>query len=575
MNKQVLSFITQNQNKYSYIHLLDNILNIQTINNQQFLILQNNKLNLLILPAQLQKIIDFDNQIEFLDCIIQETEILYILQSLSNYKLLLLIYNKNEQKLKVFQRESNESLSKIKIIQIIDSEQLIYNAILIKNQQVCLLTQGLNNQTIDICSEIQNPMDIYRINESLILLLTKHSIYIINNQMEITSINMPIPINNIYQSLTIQNQHYILSNNTLIQFDDKSYTLYDNHIDGITLYDENLYLFYYNDQQQLCLSNIDGKVVIKLDFHKKISNMNIVNLQSLLMIDQEGSAYLIFQPDFNTILQQYFKLDDFKDQQQQQQYSQVNYQQQQITQEYLFNLNKTQRYKQSIDDMISISLKYSYIQLLLLICARIRVFREFFIHIDKMSENGNEKELRNLLDIKKIKKCECIENDQIMEELIEECLKYKNKKIFIYFQKLFIENPLYVNDHYYCQILQCEINRLLYQNANLEMPIIPSYAFKRVTNYIMFLQKAKIVFIQDLFVKKEKQLQLIKKGMIGNAMQCYECLKPISFSVQNKNQQQQENKIVKYMDCYHAIHKQCVQMQHECNYENNKKLFQF
>lgn len=44
-------------------------------------------------------------------------------------------------------------------------------------------------------------------------------------------------------------------------------------------------------------------------------------------------------------------------------------------------------------------------------CARIRVFREFFIHIDKMSENGNEKELRNLLDIKKIKKCECVEND--------------------------------------------------------------------------------------------------------------------------------------------------------------------
>ncbi|CAD8121171.1 unnamed protein product [Paramecium sonneborni] len=585
MNKQVLSFITKNQSKFSYIHLLDNILNIQPINNQQFLLLQNNKLNLLSLPAQLQEIIDFNSEIQFLDCIIQETHILYFLQSLQNYNILFLIYNTNEQKLKVFERESKESLSKIKIFQIIDSEQLIYSGIMIKNEQVCLLNQGLMNLTMDICSEIQNPIDIYRINDSQYLLLSKNTLYQINKQMEIQQINLPIQMNSIPQLLSIQNQHYILQNRILIQFNEISYTQYENSIDGITLYDNNLYVYFYNDQHQLCVSNFEGKIVLKLDFHKKVCQLNIVNLNTLLIIDEQGSGYIVFQPDYKQILEQYFKLDDISNDEQQQMKQQIQQQQQkqyqvqqfkqQFTQEYLFNLNKTLRYRQNIDDMISFSLKYSYIQLLLLMCARIRVFREFFIHIQKMSENGNEQELRKLLEMQKIKKCECIENEQIMEELIEECLKYKDKRIFIYFQKFFIENPQFVNDHYYCEILQCEINRELYQKAQLEMPIIPNFAFKRVTNYILFLQKAKTVFIQDLFIKKEKQLQLVKKGMIGNAMQCYECLKPISFSVQKKRQQPQENKIVKYMDCYHAIHKQCVKMQHDCNYENNKKLFQF
>lgn len=61
--------------------------------------------------------------------------------------------------------------------------------------------------------------------------------------------------------------------------------------------------------------------------------------------------------------------------------------------------------------MITISLKYSFAKLLLLICSRIRVYKEFFSLVRKMSDNGNEKNLRELLDLKTIKKCECIEND--------------------------------------------------------------------------------------------------------------------------------------------------------------------
>jgi hypothetical protein len=50
-----------------------------------------------------------------------------------------------------------------------------------------------------------------------------------------------------------------------------------------------------------------------------------------------------------------------------------------------------------------------------------------------MSDNGNEKDLRDLLDMKKLKKCECVEGDLVMEELVEECLKHSNHRIFIYF----------------------------------------------------------------------------------------------------------------------------------------------
>lgn len=50
--------------------------------------------------------------------------------------------------------------------------------------------------------------------------------------------------------------------------------------------------------------------------------------------------------------------------------------------------------------MITISLKYSFAKLLLLICSRIRVYKEFFSLVRKMSDNGNEKDIKELLDLK-------------------------------------------------------------------------------------------------------------------------------------------------------------------------------
>lgn len=131
----------------------------------------------------------------------------------------------------------------------------------------------------------------------------------------------------------------------------------------------------------------------------------------------------------------------------------------------------------------------------------------FFSQCKKVSENGAENRILELVNMQQLKKCECFENKMLMEEFIEAVIAHKEAPFAVYFIKFLIENPLIVPVNYFVELIQHNLNRDLMVKRNIPMPNIPEAIFKLQLRQIIFLNLSKQIGLQDNFKIRHQNLR--------------------------------------------------------------------
>ncbi|KAM3132222.1 hypothetical protein pb186bvf_015682 [Paramecium bursaria] len=495
---KLVDFILKNQNNM-VLEVEQNIIGLFYIRDKL----------IIIKPSSI--LIDHETRFEIrIDKILDVIELqnkTYILAA-NEDQIMLIIY---EEEIKYFYKSLSLKYSQLLINSIEDEQLMIMDCLIINDDLASILQINIFDYQI---VELRQAKQILRFSKDQIMLINGDEYYILSGN-EISEFDFQDRINDIsiFNSQTYiqgQNSFYLIQDDQLIQTSLMQNSFIQN---GLIIHiSENEFeidtqqgqIYYFQTDQQF--SNKD-QFILQMRYEYPI--VYVLSQQSL---------YQIYYPDYQLLIEQQFKQENHIRGQKQ---LTIDISQ---NEELLFNHIK--KNKTIIDDMINLCLRKGYLKPLLLLNARIRVYTTFF---DQVIKTQNIRDVQKLIDYKIFKQCEIFEKQNMHEEFIECALKYQKYDSIVYFIKYLTENPQYIPEHQYLEILQIPFNRQLYLEKQLTPPNIPVYGFKMQLYRIKLLKQArqlcyhdyyriKAEYIEMYFIQKQQQIKLRNEWIIDEQM---------------------------------------------------------